>query len=113
MTSQNNDGNPFLSFLEDEPRTAFFSRQDDFTRQGSSLDRRAFSGLYDDAVNQYFGSVGDQIRSNQTPDLTFNSFLDNFPFLARLGQARRSQTRSVTPGLVGSQTRFHLQPSIL
>ena len=107
------EGNPYLSFLEDEPRTAFFARQPDVTREGSALDQREFTNLFNVAQNQFFGALGRQIRGNETPDQTFDSFLDSFPFLSRLQQARDVHRRQVAPGLTGSQTRFHFQPSLL
>jgi len=71
----------FRDFLEQEPRTAFFSFQNQFGR--SPHQRRFFQGQFQDIYNEYLGALGSQIRSGQAPTKRFAGFLENLPFTNR------------------------------
>lgn len=65
--------------------------------------RRQAESVFNDALNEYYGAVGQQILSGQTPSMTFTSFLqgtdtgNEFPFAQRFAERRRQ---------FGDTTRF-------
>lgn len=66
----------FINLLEEEPKTAFFSRPE--LQQGggfSPRQRRTFRDSFGQIQDQFLGALGAQLRSGQTPDLGFDQFL--------------------------------------
>ena len=103
---------PFLDMLEAEPRSAFFSFQNQFGQ--SPNQRRYFQNQFQDIHNQFLGQLGTQIRGGELPTLSpeqhaqrFTSFLENFPFTERFA-ALPPQQRGVFPSQFNPRTRFLL-----
>ena len=84
--------NPFLRYLDDEPRAAFFSRSNQFGR--SPRQRQFFEGDFSNIYNEYLGFLGTQAREGQLPTGDFNSFLENLDFDERF--ERRTPTQKGT-----------------
>jgi hypothetical protein len=91
--------NPFIDYLEFEPRAAYYSspasRQ--FT-QGGEGQRRYFQNQFQDVYNEFLGALGSQIRSGQAPTMRWADYLDTVPFTERYAglspeQAGRSRRR--------------------
>ena len=94
--------NPWMKYLEDLPRAPFYAMAQPFTQTTGG--RRQSESVFNDALNEYYGAVGQQILSGQTPSMTFTSFLqdyqdtgDQFPFAQRFAERRRQ---------FGDTTRF-------
>jgi len=100
--------NPFLDFLNDleDPfggRANFFSRINPML-PGQS--QQYLGNQFGDFSNRFLGALGSQIRSGQTPTLTFTDFLqNNFNPRAELLKAPAYQTGQGISGLV-SPARF-------
>jgi hypothetical protein len=75
--------NPFLEYLEEEPRAAYFSYQDQFGKGGQ---RKYYENEYSDIYNEYLGRLGSQARSGQAPSLRFNEMLSGLNFNERFRQ---------------------------
>ena len=99
--------NPFAGILEEEPRTAFFSRANQF---GTSPSRRRFSeNAFPGAFDKFLGQLGTQIKEGKAPDLKFDDFLDNsFNFEKEFFQTPRARRRGFAP-TVNPRTRFLVQ----
>jgi hypothetical protein len=91
--------NPFMDYLEYEPRAAYYSspasRQFD---QGGEGQRRYFQNQFQDVYNEFLGSLGSQIRAGQAPTMRWSEYLDAVPFTERYAalspeQAGRSRRR--------------------
>ena len=88
--------------LNADPRTAFFSFQNQFGRQGTGQ-RRFFQDRFQQIHNEFLGRLGEQLRGGQNPDQTFTNFLGNFNFGDRF--------RSTAPSLRGEDTRRFAPPT--
>jgi len=98
--------NPFLDILEDEPKTAFFSRANKF---GNTPQRRRFSeNLFPSVFNRFLGQLGTQIRGGGEPTLRFNDFLDDLDFEKEFFRQSPTQRRGFGPTL-NPRTRFLVQ----
>ena len=66
-------------FLEEEPRSAFFSATQPF--QTSNRMRRFLQEQFQPVWNEFLGAMGRQARLGQVPDLRFADFTQgtNFP----------------------------------
>jgi len=82
--------NPFLDYLEQEPRTAFFGRANQFGTNPSR--RRALEEMYPQALNQFYGALGQQIMGGAPPTLKFRDFLGGMDFTKRFAQLNRATT---------------------
>ena len=70
--------NPFLEFLSGEPKTAYFSRSDQFGGQNNSRQQQNYyQDQFSDIYNRYLGNLGTQARGGTQPTGEFNEFLDN------------------------------------
>lgn len=70
--------------LAHEPRSAFFSFQDQFGSK-SPRQKRYYQGQFSNIYNQYLGMQGAQLRAGQAPQQSFTGMLENFPFTSRFG----------------------------
>ena len=93
--------NPWMKYLEDLPRAPFYAMAEPFTLTTGG--RSQAESVFNEALNEYYGAVGQQILSGQTPSMTFTSFLqgtdtgNEFPFAQRFAERRRQ---------FGDTTRF-------
>ena len=71
-------GDTFRNFLEEEPRTAYFSFQDQFGP--SQTQQNFFRNQFQKFHNQFMGNLGSQIRSGEPPTLRFEDFLGGLDF---------------------------------
>ena len=101
--------NPFADILEEEPRTAFFSRTAPF---GTSPIRRRFTeNLFPQVFNRFLGALGTQIRGGETPTLRFEEFLSDprsFNLEREFFQQPRARRTGFAPPLA-PRTRFLTQ----
>ena len=66
-------GNPYLGFLEEEPKAAYYSYANQW---GPGRRQQEYNrGRYSDIYNEYLGSLGGQARAGQMPTGTWNDFL--------------------------------------
>lgn len=73
--------NPFAEFLEQEPRTAYFSRSNQFGGpQRSQRQAGFFQNAFSDLYNQYLGSLGKQARAGMMPTGRWNDFMEGIDF---------------------------------
>lgn len=93
--------NPFIDFLESSdfgPRINFESR---LPFGFGTSQRQQASNTFPSFFNQFQGRLGQQIRANQPPTLSFENFLNEFNF----PRFFKRNTQGVSPGLT-SPTRF-------
>ena len=73
--------NPFLEFLETEPRAAFFSHGNRFGGpQKSQRQTNYYQNQFNEIYDQYLGNLGQQARGGTMPAGSFNDFLGGFDF---------------------------------
>lgn len=88
-------GQEFLASDPEGRRASFFS----FVNQQKAPQRRFFQNEFQNIQNQFLGQLGQNIRESGTSDLTFESFLGDFPFATRF--------QGLPPSLRGAlKTRF-------
>lgn len=79
----------FAGFLEEEPRAAFFGT----LGRGGMLDtpsrRKQASSIYDEALQGFYGKLGEQVLGGGAPTATFTDYLKEFPFTQRFAQLGR------------------------
>lgn len=90
--------------LDEEPRAAFFSFQDQFGRQGGNQ-RRFFSNRFQQIHDEFLGRLGGQLRSGGNPTETFTDFLGGLNFGNRFRSTAPS-LRGSNPGQFAPPTRF-------
>jgi hypothetical protein len=100
--------NPFLEFIYDEPKAAYFSRADQFGgpnnyRPQQNYYQNQFSNIY----NRYLGDLGMQARSGIQPQGEFNDFLGTFDFNKHYRENVPYETRQ--PGLSAFVPRMQWQ----
>jgi len=98
--------NPFLDYLEQEPRTAFFGHANQFGTNPTR--RRAIEDMYPQALNQFYGALGQQIMGGGAPTLQFRDFLKGMDFTKRFAQLNRATTRGRRSGFQ-PRTRYLFQ----
>ena len=111
-----NGDNPFADYLdggsswgslllEQLPQPTYFSSP---TGQsfgaGSPRQQRYFQQNYQDTFNQYMGSLGQQLREGQSPNLSFQQFLEQDPWTSRYSQLPQA-ARGVNTGMYNPRTR--------
>ena len=111
-----NGDNPFADYLdggsswgslllEQLPQAAYFSSP---TGQsfgaGSPRQQRYFQQNYQDTFNQYMGALGQQLREGQSPNLSFQQFLEQDPWTSRYSQLPQA-ARGVNTGMYNPRTR--------
>lgn len=74
--------NPFLEYLEGEPKAAYFSYSDQFGGQPHSRrQERFYQDSFTELYNRYLGTLGKQIRAGLMPTDTFSGdYLGGFNF---------------------------------
>lgn len=73
--------NPFLGYLDEEPRAAYFSYGKRFGGLNQSgRQEKFFTNQFSDIYNQYLGSLGARIKAGTTPTGNFNDYLAGFDF---------------------------------
>ena len=92
--------------LEQLPTAAYYSSP---TGQsfgaGSPRRQRYFQQNYQNVYNQYMGALGEQLRSGELPDMTFENFLSSDPWTTRYAQLPQA-ARGVNTGAYSPRTRF-------
>ena len=84
----------FAGFLEEEPRAAFFGKLGTAGKDGTSLldssaRRKQASSIYDEALQGFYGKLGEQVLGGGAPTATFTDYLKDFPFTQRFAQLGR------------------------
>tara|TARA_R100001086_G_scaffold236145_2_gene159452 strand:- start:402 stop:827 length:426 start_codon:yes stop_codon:yes gene_type:complete len=79
----------FASFLEDEPRAAFFAGVPRGMTMGADTARRAARDIYPQALSEFYGALGEQIMRGNQPTLKFTDFLKENPYTERMAALGR------------------------
>jgi hypothetical protein len=79
----------FEGFLEEEPRAAFFGTLSRDNLLDTSSRRRQASDVYDQAMQGFYGKLGEQVLGGEAPTATFTDYLKDFPFTQRFAQLGR------------------------
>ena len=96
MVTSNN--NPYKSFLEEEPRTAFYGLLDQQGMLDSPGRQREAENIYQQAMQGFYGKLGSMALSEQAPTLQFSDYIQqNFPFTERFAQIGRGQSSRFSP----------------
>jgi|TARA_R110000868_G_scaffold53854_2_gene168913 hypothetical protein len=79
----------FAGFLEEEPRAAFFGTLGEKGLLDSSSRRKQANDVYDQAMQGFYGKLGEQVLGGEAPTATFTDYLKDFPFTQRFAQLGR------------------------
>jgi hypothetical protein len=79
----------FAGFLEEEPRAAFFGTLGQKGLLDSSARRKQANSIYDEALQGFYGKLGEQVLGGEAPTATFTDYLKDFPFTQRFAQLGR------------------------
>tara|TARA_R110000803_G_scaffold104210_5_gene172382 strand:+ start:4904 stop:5212 length:309 start_codon:yes stop_codon:yes gene_type:complete len=79
----------FAGFLEEEPRAAFFGTLGQKGLLDSSSRRKQANDVYDQAMQGFYGKLGEQVLGGEAPTATFTDYLKDFPFTQRFAQLGR------------------------
>ena len=79
----------FAGFLEEEPRAAFFVTLGQKGLLDSSARRKQANSIYDEALQGFYGKLGEQVLGGEAPTATFTDYLKDFPFTQRFAQLGR------------------------
>jgi hypothetical protein len=79
----------FAGFLEEEPRAAFFGTLGQKGLLDSSARRKQANDVYDQAMQGFYGKLGEQVLGGEAPTATFTDYLKDFPFTQRFAQLGR------------------------
>lgn len=90
-------------FLEEEPRSAYFSAIKPF--QTNNRMRQFLAQQFEPVWNEFLGALGAQARQGQVPDLRFGDFTRNFDFPQQFQQQSRWQ-RGAAEGFFNPRMRF-------
>ena len=93
----------FAGFLEEEPRAAFFGTLGQQGLLDTAARRRQASDVYDQAMQGFYGKLGEQVLGGEAPTTSFSDYLSAFPFTDRFAQLGRSYSNS---GRFSPRTRF-------
>lgn len=93
----------FAGFLEEEPRAAFFGTLGQRGLLDTTAQRRQASDIYDQAMQGFYGKLGEQVLGGEAPTTSFSDYLSDFPFTDRFAQLGRSYSDS---GRFSPRTRF-------
>mgnify|MGYP001597426970 CR=1 FL=1 len=104
-------GNPFLGFLEEEPKTAYFSYANQFGGAPRSQRReKFFQNQFSDIYNQYLGRLGGQVRGGETPGLKWNDYLGGFDFNKWYQEQVPYEERNPQQGRFVPETKWRVGP---
>ena len=84
----------FSSFLEEEPKAAFFGTLQQRGMLDTHTRQRQASDIYNQAMQGFYGQLGAQVLGGEAPTLTFTDYLQQFPFTERFAQLGRSFNQS-------------------
>ena len=90
-------------FLEDQPRSAFFSAAAPFGT--SPIRQRFFQNQFDEVMKQYLSELGAGARQGAVPNLPFADFTGGFDFNQLFQQQPRFQ-RGASSQFFNPRTRF-------
>lgn len=93
----------FAGFLEEEPRAAFFGTLGSKGLLDTESRRRQASDVYNQALQGFYGKLGEQILGGGAPTMTFTDYLQEFPFTQRFAQLGRQYGNS---NAFSPRTRF-------
>ena len=81
----------FAGFLEEEPRAAFFGTLGQKGMLDTPSRRKQASSIYDEALQGFYGKLGEQIIGGEAPTAQFSEFLKgpDFNFTERFAQQGR------------------------
>jgi hypothetical protein len=89
--------NPFLDYLEYEPRAAYYDAPMGRSfREGSQGRQRFFQNQYQDIYNEFLGGLGEQIRGGERPTMRWTDYLANVPFTERYAALSPEQAGRTT-----------------
>ena len=92
MAIQNN---PYRQFLEGDTRAAFFGTLGQQNMLGSPARRRQAEDVYQQAMQGFYGKLGEQALRGEAPTLQFTDYVQQqFPFTERFAQLGRQQSQS-------------------
>ena len=104
-------GNPFLGFLEEEPKTAYFSYGNQFGGAPRSQRReKFFQNQFTDIYNQYLGRLGSQVRAGQAPEQKWNDYLGGFDFNKWYQEQVPFEERNPQQGRFVPETKWRVGP---
>jgi hypothetical protein len=81
--------NPWLQFLEDQPRTAFLGAADSYlgSAQGNTVaNRRNLDAVFGRAFDDFNQEIGRRSLANENPDLLFSNFAQGLDFTRRFAE---------------------------
>ena len=105
MTMQN----PWAGFLEEEPKTAYFSFSNEFGGpQKSQRQQNFFRDQFSNIYNQYLGNLGRQVRAGQVPTEQFQDFMGGFDFADWYRQQTSFQQRNPNQSSFAPNTQWQL-----
>lgn len=103
MTMQDPFGDIFKDILEEQPRAAFFSFQDQFGP--SPTQQNFFRNRFQQFHDQFLGTLGQQIRGGQAPTNRFTDFLGGLDFGQIFAQTDPFQRGGPSSALFSPRTR--------
>jgi len=80
--------NPWLQFLEDQPRTAFLGAANSYLggKGNTRRDRQSLDAVFGRAFDDFNQEIGRRSLANETPDLLFSDFAKGLDFTKRFAQ---------------------------
>ena len=93
----------FAGFLEEEPRAAFFGTLGQKGLLDTPSRQRQASDIYNQALQGFYGKLGEQVLGGGAPDLSFSDYLKDLPFTERFAQMGRQYSNQ---GRYSPRTRF-------
>lgn len=84
-TGMSGTNNPFMDYLNYEPRTAYYSSPGSRWAGTSPGRTRYFQNQFQDVYNDFLGALGAQVREGGAPTLQWKDYVDQHPFAARYG----------------------------
>ena len=91
----NLQNNPYKQFLEGDTRAAFFGTLGREKMLDTSARRRQAEDVYQQAMQGFYGKLGEQALSGEAPTLQFTDYVQQqFPFTERFAQLGRQQSQT-------------------
>lgn len=107
MTMQN----PWAGFLEEEPKTGYFSYGDRFAGpSGSQRQGNFFQNQFNNIYDLYLGRLGTQIRQGLAPTEKWNDFLGGFDFNKWYRDQTTAQERNPQQNQLVPETTWRVNP---
>ena len=87
--------NPYSQFLEGATRAAFFGTLGKENMLDTSARRRQAEDIYQQAMQGFYGKLGEQALAGDAPTLHFTDYVQKqFTFTERFAQLGRQQSQS-------------------